>query len=253
MAKQAGIIKLEGTIGDISFYKSKNGFIAREKGGIDPRRIAQDPAFKRTRENGKEFGEVAKSSRYIRQNLRKLLQNTADPRASNRLTSGLFGIIKTDTAGARGERRVKFGDLALLKGFNFNEKTPLERTLLEPLSCTIDRSAATCTLSLPAIQPKTDIGAPGGATHLHWLAGVLVFDPDLTEPNVAVYESEKLELSESTWQARSIELTLNPVGTAGLLVVFGLAFSQELNGQFYPMSNGSSNSLAVIEVLPAQN
>ena len=35
MAKQTGIIKLKGTIGDISFYKSADGHLARSKGGVD--------------------------------------------------------------------------------------------------------------------------------------------------------------------------------------------------------------------------
>ena len=54
MAKQTGIIKLKGTIGDISFYKTTDGHLAREKGGVDGNRIANDPAFQRTRENGSE-------------------------------------------------------------------------------------------------------------------------------------------------------------------------------------------------------
>ena len=45
MAKQTGIIKLKGTIGDISFYKSADGHLARSKGGVDKNRIANDPAF----------------------------------------------------------------------------------------------------------------------------------------------------------------------------------------------------------------
>ena len=52
MARQVGIIKLEGGIGDISFYKTKDGHLARTKGGVDGKRIANDPAFQRTRENG---------------------------------------------------------------------------------------------------------------------------------------------------------------------------------------------------------
>ena len=40
MAKQKGIIKLEGTIGDITFYKSPDGFLAKGKGGIPAARIA---------------------------------------------------------------------------------------------------------------------------------------------------------------------------------------------------------------------
>lgn len=39
---------LRGTIGNITFYKSGEGYLAREKGGIDAKRIATDPAFQRT-------------------------------------------------------------------------------------------------------------------------------------------------------------------------------------------------------------
>ena len=58
MAKQKGIIKPEGTIGDITFFKSKDGYLAREKSGPTAEQIANDPVFERTRENGKEFGRA---------------------------------------------------------------------------------------------------------------------------------------------------------------------------------------------------
>ena len=45
MAQQKGIIKLDGTIGGITFYKSKDGYLAREKGGVSADKIANDPAF----------------------------------------------------------------------------------------------------------------------------------------------------------------------------------------------------------------
>ena len=56
MSEQKGIIKIKGTVGDLTFYKSQDGFLVREKGGVEKERIANDPAFVRTRENGKEFG-----------------------------------------------------------------------------------------------------------------------------------------------------------------------------------------------------
>lgn len=61
MARQKGIIKLDGTIGDITFYKSQDGYLAREKGGVSADRIANDPNFQRTRENGQEFGRAGLS------------------------------------------------------------------------------------------------------------------------------------------------------------------------------------------------
>ena len=66
MAKQTGIIKLKGTIGGISFYKTSDGDLAREKGGVDKSRIANDPAFQRTRENGAEFGAAGKGGKLVR-------------------------------------------------------------------------------------------------------------------------------------------------------------------------------------------
>lgn len=46
MARQTGIIKLKGTIGDISFYKSADGHLARYKGGVDANRIAMILRFR---------------------------------------------------------------------------------------------------------------------------------------------------------------------------------------------------------------
>ena len=56
MAKQGGLLKVVGKLDDLSFYKSADGFLVRTKGGVSGDRIANDPTFQRTRENGAEFG-----------------------------------------------------------------------------------------------------------------------------------------------------------------------------------------------------
>src|SRR5690554_3843282 len=89
MARQKGIIKLKGTIGDISFYKTTDGHLAREKGGVEKERIMNDPAFQRTRENGSEFGRAGKGGKLIRNAIRLLLQNAKDKRVTSRLTKDL--------------------------------------------------------------------------------------------------------------------------------------------------------------------
>jgi hypothetical protein len=45
MAQQKGILPLRGTMGNITFYKSKEGYLAREKGGVDANRIATRPSL----------------------------------------------------------------------------------------------------------------------------------------------------------------------------------------------------------------
>ena len=49
MAKQAGVITLNGKVGRLSFYKTKDGYLAREKGGVSKSRIMNDARFARTR------------------------------------------------------------------------------------------------------------------------------------------------------------------------------------------------------------
>ncbi len=71
MARQKGVIKLTGQTGGVSFYKtSEDGYLARQKGGVDGERIKNDPEFERTRENGAEFGRAGVASKLLRTSIR---------------------------------------------------------------------------------------------------------------------------------------------------------------------------------------
>jgi hypothetical protein len=113
MAQQKGIIKLDGTIGGITFYKSQDGYLAREKGGVSADRIANDPNFQRTRENGAEFGRAGKAGKILRTSLRALLQNVSDSRMVSRLTKQMVKVIQMDAVNPRGERNVIDGEAEL--------------------------------------------------------------------------------------------------------------------------------------------
>ena len=139
MAKQIGIIKLKGKIGDLSFYKTKDGHLAREKGGVDAERIKNDPAFERTRENGAEFGSAAKSGKLVRDSFRTLMMRSSDGRVTSRLTKLMSDIRALDMTSARGERNVAvaIADPAakdLLRGFNFNNRAILGAVLYRPFA-----------------------------------------------------------------------------------------------------------------------
>ena len=110
MAQQKGIIKLDGTIGGITFYKSQDGYLAREKGGVSADRIANDPNFQRTRENGAEFGAAGKAGKLLRTAFRNILQNSADNRMVGRLTSEMVKVIQADLTSVRGLRNVLDGE-----------------------------------------------------------------------------------------------------------------------------------------------
>lgn len=85
MVKQNGFLKVEGTLGDISFYKSKDRFLIRTKEGVSKERIMSEPVFKRTRENGTEFGMIATASKLLRDNNAVLIRKAYDGRLNVRL------------------------------------------------------------------------------------------------------------------------------------------------------------------------
>lgn len=119
MARQRGPLKVQGTLGDLTFYKSQDGFLIREKGGVDAKRIKKDPAFQRTRENGMEFGRAGKDGKLLRTALRQVLLH-ADNRLVSRLQRELLFVLQADGVSARGKRTVTNGTLGLLKDFEFN-------------------------------------------------------------------------------------------------------------------------------------
>ena len=166
MARQKGIIKLKGKVGDLSFYKTQDGHLAREKGGVEKSRIEKDPAFARTRENGAEFGSAASSGKLMRDALRTIAINASDNRVTSRLTKLMTDIKNEDTENIRGKRSV--GDAlvnvtakALLKGFNFNNRAFLGSVLFKPYAVNI----ATGEIIINGLTPINDIAYPSGATH----------------------------------------------------------------------------------------
>ena len=248
MAKQKGIIKLDGTIGDITFYKSQDGYLAREKGGIPADRIANDPAFQRTRENGAEFGRAGKAGKILRNAIRAMLQNASDSRMVSRLTQKMVEVIQLDATNPRGQRNVIDGEAELLQGFEFNISGKLGTTLYAPYTSTIDRVAGTLEASIPSFVPLNMIAAPGGTTHYKIVSAGAEVD----------FENETFVMDSNAsailpWDATATAvLTLTNAVTANstkpLFLALGIEFYQQVNGQMYPLKNGAYNALALVKV-----
>lgn len=249
MARQTGILKIKGTIGGMTFYKSQDGHLVREKGGVSGDRIASDPAFIRTRENGREFANAGASGKILRDALRTLMMTASDSRVTSRLTKQMMQILKQDTVSARGDRNVAIGistpeGLALLKGFNFNIKAILGSILFKPYNLNL----STGEMSIMNLVPINDIVAPVGATHVslkNAFAGI-----DFENGNSEVYYSQPVTLPINGVPSN---IFLVPEGgvpsIAPKIYLLQIEFFQEVNGQLYSLKNGAYNALAVAEVV----
>ena len=248
MARQKGIIKLKGTIGDITFYKTQDGHLAREKGGIDASRIKNDPAFQRTRENGSEFGRAGKAGKILRTSLRALLLNSADGRMVSRLTQAMVKVIQADMTSLRGLRNVIDGEAELLSGFEFNIRGKLGTSLFAPFVGAIDRVTGEITIDLAEFIPANMIAAPSGSTHYKIISAGAEIDFEAETFVEAHSETAILPWDGVATVAISHVNAVTPNSTKPLFLALGLEFYQEVNGQMYALKNGAYNPLALVQV-----
>jgi hypothetical protein len=247
-ARQKGIIKLKGKVGDISFYKTQDGHLAREKGGVDASRIANDAAFVRTRENGAEFGSSASSGKALRTAIFALMQSASDNRVVSRITKMMTEIKNLDTTSVRGQRNVGTAIAlptakAMLKNFNFNNRAVLGSILFQAYTVLAD----TGEITIANLQPINHIKYPSGATHVSLRGGWAKinfvdgsYDLQLSNPvNLAI-------------NAVETDVVLRPAavpnGRGTDLFFMQIEFFQEVNRVQYSLKNGAHNALSIVEV-----
>lgn len=248
MAKQRGIIKIEGTIGDITFVKTKDGYIAREKTSMSASRIASDPAFARTRENMAEFGRAGKAGKLLRNAGRTLLQNAKDSKVISRLTKEMMRVLRADSTSTRGQRNIIDGETELLEGFDFNNDAKLSATIFAPYTSDIDRVSGQLTVSIPPFIPLERITAPAGASH--YKISTLGAEINFEGENYVIdsHETPVLPLNGTMTQNVTMQNGVTANSTHPLFLFLSIQFFQEVNGIQYPLNNGAFNALNLVKV-----
>lgn len=248
MANQKGILKIEGTMGGMTFYKKDGEYLVKEKSSISADKIANDPAFARTRENNAEFGAAGTAGKLLRDALRNMMLNASDALVVSRVTQLMFGELKLDATNVRGKRTPATGlalatGKALLKGFNFNAGSLLSGVLYKPYTVV----TATGVITITGLNPATDIAAPAGATHMSITGGManINFVTGVWAANLTNVQNLALNAAATTV---TLTPTAVPAGTGIKVHLLKIEFFQLLNGVQYPLKNGSYNALAIVEV-----
>ena len=89
MARQKGVLKYVGTLGDVRHFKIKGqeGYFAGMVGGPSGEQVLSAPEFERTRENMNEFGACAKAGKSVRTGLSQIVKQMSDTQVAGRLTA----------------------------------------------------------------------------------------------------------------------------------------------------------------------
>ncbi len=249
MAKLKGILKIEGTLQEMTFYKTQDGNLVKTKSGVSGDRIANDPAFARTRENGTEFGASATAGKLLRDSIQNMVATASDNRITSRLTQVMTQIKNFDTTSIRGDRSVDIGiatadGKALLKNFNFNDKAILGAILYKPYAVNI----TTGVIDITNLVPMSDIAAPSGTTHVSVKGAFAIVDFDLGTSDVSYTNVENLLIDNTSTNVTLTPASV-PAGTGTKLYLLQMEFYQEVNAVQYPLNNGAYNALAIIEIV----
>lgn len=266
MARQKGLMKYVGTIGDVRHFKIKGqeGFFAGMVGGPTAQQVHQSPEFERTRENMNEFGGCAKAGKSLRTALSSLMGKFTDPQVTGRLTSVMKKINLEDGTEARGYRKIEIStQRQYLEGFEFDKNISLSGVFNAPYDVTHTTERNSADLVVAPFNPSALVSAPSGATHFRLLNAIAVLADFSYNPTTGSYDADDVTNNEANVVAYSDYISLSTeypgatvtaelggaptLGTnVSVVQCIGIEFYQEVNGKYYPFSSG--NCLRIEEV-----
>lgn len=158
MANQSGVITLSGKL-DKQVYFRRNG---KNFARTAPEHVQLSENSKKS---SKEFGRASSAASLVRQAFSFIVNPIADKAFSQRLRSCFVKVISSAYSKPNGEREVTDGDLALLKGFQFNRYTRLWNIFsIEPL---VEINPETgISITVPGFRLAGTVNAPPGAVTL---------------------------------------------------------------------------------------
>ena len=244
MAQQTGILGLQGTVGGLVFRK--DGSVA-QKPASNKAKFMNAASMARTRENALEFGMAASYSKVLRDSLRVAIASASDSRVTSRLTKLMREVIGLDDTNDRGQRVFDSSNSAPLLSFNFNASAGIGQTMYFPFEVT--GNGADVTLSIPSLNPSSDIAAPQGTTHFELVFAASSLDMEtLTFTNAVVAAPLGILAANGaalTNQTLVASFQAAPPDANLVVGVVGINFYQQVNGKFYPLNNNSTNPLAI--------
>ena len=249
MAKTNGIIKIEGTVEDLTFYKIDGKNFVRKKGGVSKERIENDANFVRTRENNAEFSHSGRMGRFLKLSVGSMVYRAKDSKLSSRLLQVMSVIKNFDTTSARGERNVALGiatpqGKTALTGFDFNQKASLQSVFFAPYALNTTTGVITITDFIPLEQ----LQLPQGATHVSFQGAVVRADFD-AETAERVYSNIVNLPTNMNMSTITLTPTAVPAGSGVLLFLLMIAFYQEVNAVQYSLKNEEYNVLTILDVV----
>ncbi len=264
MARSKGIIKIDGLLDGISFYKKNGKELTRIPNGPDKKKILNNPNYIRTRENNQEFGGAAAIGKALRVGLAQVVKHMSSTYGNARIVKLIKDILNQDD-GIRGQRA--FHPLAhahMLLNFAFHEQLSFDNVFIAPFTSTVNAERNEVSILIPDFHTGNQVNAPRGATHIRLVNVVTVLSSFQYNASTKKYEpTDVLNNSKNALNASGFiplggmaetatALIAQVPGLNGLLdssaliSCIGIEFYQETSGSMYLLSSGNAMKIQAV-------
>ena len=243
MAKQRGVIFIEGTLGGINFYYRKGVPTARIAGGGFTRKaIKTSPNMVRVRESNSEFASCSQVNKFFKQSIKPFLIGYKDGTLHSRLMQLFLKIKDCDSVSVRGKRKVAVGITTeqgkqLFKDFVL---TPKRSSLL---NCSYEFDWDTLTFRVSGFSADV-AGFSKEATYMEVLVGLIRFDFE-TNTYTQVVETPLIVARDFSSDVFSVDVSGLPSGEGILFAIARVSFYQDVNGARYLLSGNGAFGVEV--------
>lgn len=247
MAKQSGIIRIEGSLEGLNFYMRKGKPVVRKAGGGFTRKsIKSKVSMVRVRENNSEFGRVSQAKKTFLQALKQMFGDFHEPELHGRMMKIFLNIKDEDTVSARGDRNLKEAFKnekagKLIQNFQVNPKLSLPDSL-----------GAVAQMDWPQHQLKLKNVNPGNLLskkeqQLLLSFGILEFDFDSLKYHAEM--AEPLLLGPEDVPEELVFTTAPlPKPASRKFAVLGVRIMEIVNGEAYPLKGPANFGVVILEM-----
>ena len=200
-----------------------------------------------TMENAIAFGMAASAGKLLRNAISPLLDGVKDASGHQRLIKKLMEVIMKNPSGVKSEG-LKNGNLELLCGYDFNNKSYETARLFSGISATINRNAGYMTLSVPSFDAAIDIVAPKNATHYKLLSVGVGADFRKRTFDSDIQRTELLPLAARCTRPVTFIHEIGVEDSNTLLLVVAIKFYAICGIGLLPFKGRSFNPVRVVRV-----
>jgi hypothetical protein len=246
MARQKGIHKYKGVIDGILHYKTKYGHLTRKVAEVSKAQWETAPQFEAMRNSTSVLKYVSPMGKLMRQGVRAITHNHERGDTNTRLTTAIRNIVKLDTEGMPGMKRILPEHAKMLNGFEWDTTARVSTAIQTKYELDIDGEHGLVRVKMPELVVADALKQFAGATHVEFVLGVTAVDYEGDRQVSNSDVSGPLDVTER----RPVEVLLEcGIPDEGSVIVVGLGIQTYTvdNGNYLKMQTGSG--YMVLDVL----